>query len=74
MLNKKLFIHPIIHQQWTALGPIGDHGDPVLRHVVQAPRLVLDQRMDPIMVEISAQEIQHPQHHAIQIAAAQVRY
>ena len=48
---------------------IGDHGDPVQRHAALAPRLVLDQKMDPIMVECNALDLQPHQNIAIQMNA-----
>ena len=59
-------VQHIFEFQWTALGKIGGHGDHVPRHVVQALRLVQDQKMDHITVEVNAQDLQPPQQYAIQ--------
>ena len=50
--------------QWIVPGGIGDHGNHVLRHVVQVPSLVQGQVMDHIMVEVNALDLQLTLHHA----------
>ena len=50
--GSKSFSHTI--QLWIALGAVGDHGDPVQRHVVQAQELVQDQGMDHLTGVVNA--------------------
>ena len=50
--------------QYLAHGEIGDHGDHAQRHVDQATKHVQEQKLDHITVEVNAQDLQPPQHHA----------
>ena len=50
--------------QWIVPGGIGDHGNHVLRHVVQVPSLVQGQKMDHYTAGVNAQAPQLTRHHA----------
>ena len=48
--------------QWIVPGGIGDHGNHVLRHVVQVSSLVQGQKMDHYTADVNAQAPQLTQH------------